>query len=702
MVNTVTFLPQPQLTCRRNLAEFIRFCREELTVFGAELEFDSCCWDLTEHIDVRSYHRVLLHFTEFPDDAGPGQIGQPFSEPFASFAKSYVRYSAAQRARSSPPRHTLFAFRVVAAALRASALEPDISLVDASVLSRAVDLIRARFSETHGCQVAAQLQRIANFVADKHLSDNIPRFWKHNLSFVRWRNRLGCEFEERRQRKIPREHVLDAVAAAFNLAKEPRDIIVTSILAILCSASVRINEVFSLREACETEGLRQGETAYGLRWAGSKGYPDHIKWVAGPMTCTAREAVRRLRAQTEEARRISSWYEANPGQLYLPEGCEHLRSREFLTTADLMDITGLGFPRCARRWAREAGLQPSISRGPVYHAKYQYRFEDVERAILAMLPKGFPIYDKRTGLRYSEAMLVVRRGVFGGGRIWRCMVAQTRHSHVQAGIAGQNKARNVFERLGLSSGNGCIRVTTHQFRHWLNTIALKGGVSEIDVAAWSGRRDVRQNYAYDHESSEEILERKRDAQDRALVTIRAAVGNPGTGSGAIADLPRRLPVSRDEFAEMTIPNAHKTEIGFCVHDFASAPCPMFMDCLHCSNHVCIKGHDPEQAERVGWLLESVRQSLSKAQAACTDEYEGAAEWVFAHRETAERLEQLHRILTDPTVPAGTVIQLSKSARLTVAEQSALFHEVQKEPVLPSGTSGRGTELAHRCCKTRNA
>ncbi len=71
---------------------------------------------------------------------------------------------------------------------------------------------------------------------------------------------------------------------------------------------------------------------------------------------------------------------------------------------------------------------------------------------------------------------------------------------------------SMFDRFELKEADGTpIRITTHQFRHFLNTIADMGGMSALDIAKWSGRIDVRQNAAYNHVTSAEMLAQIRKA-----------------------------------------------------------------------------------------------------------------------------------------------------------------------------------------------
>lgn len=62
-----------------------------------------------------------------------------------------------------------------------------------------------------------------------------------------------------------------------------------------------------------------------------------------------------------------------------------------------------------------------------------------------------------------------------------------------------SNVKSVFQRWGY----GDYSISSHQFRHLLNTIANTNGMDSLLLAKWSGRADVKQNRIYDHTSVEE-------------------------------------------------------------------------------------------------------------------------------------------------------------------------------------------------------
>jgi hypothetical protein len=85
------------------------------------------------------------------------------------------------------------------------------------------------------------------------------------------------------------------------------------------------------------------------------------------------------------------------------------------------------------------------------------RFADVEATVLAMLPRGFPILDKATGLKYSEALLVVRRNELGAQRsTYRCMIEAVGIGQINTGLGSRAKHgfESIFTRLGFTEPDG--------------------------------------------------------------------------------------------------------------------------------------------------------------------------------------------------------------------------------------------------------
>lgn len=684
MADIVLFKPRSELGAEANLQEFVALCRDALTIFGGGLPFDENVWDVSAFIQLKGKTgalRVVFSSWATANERNP----TPMPEPFLSFAKAYFRYQHGMRATKS------VGFRVAATrALCAALAEHGTSnpvAVDAGIFNRASQLVGEHFSGGAGYRVAQQLQLLAEFIDDNRLAA-VPLRWRNPLPRpAESSGRVGKEFDEQREDKLPSAFALDSLARAFRAATELPDVIVTSVAAILCSAPDRVNEVLGLRANCEVREERANQLpAYGLRFWPSKGADPMVKWVVPSMSSVVEEALRRLRLHTSEARTVASWYEANPTSLFLPQDLEHLRQRGDLSMAELSEVLFVAPPSSntsTRTWCADNHV-PTTKRGRLVYVT----FAAVEKAIIGMLPRHFPFVDVDSGLRYSEALCVVRRNEFHGQRgTFRCIIEAIDQGVIWTGLGNRSEHGfpSVFDRLGLFDVDGSpLAIRSHQFRHYLNTLAQAGGMSELDIAKWSGRKDVRQNSAYNHVSD-------RDMQAR----ISELKGEDSQSFGQLVAQTRVNLIPRAKFAEMKIQAAHTTDFGFCAHDFAMSPCQLHLDCANCNEQVCIKGDEFGEANARAKHSET-QALLLEAQAADAGQAFGAMQWVKHQQLTLERLSQLIQILDDPRVTRGAVIRLTHirpASRLqqAVEARKALPNYQADVPLLSWSVDGRVVE-----------
>lgn len=646
MAEIVLFTPKAELDAAENLRGFVDVCRSKLTVFGADFPFQNDVWDVTDAVITKGKsgkrERITFSNAATVDQKAPEMM----REPFLSFAKAYVRYMHGMRP-TKIIHNRVAALRAIEAALLETCLPPDPIQIDSHILNRAAQIVADRFSEGAAYRVGGQIEMVGVFVSENRLAA-VPVRWRNPIKRPSSTVRVGKEFDERREEKMPSSTALEALPRIFRIASEPADVITVSVAAILLASPDRISEVLTLPEACEVREPRKGkEDAYGLRWWPAKGAEPMVKWLVPSMASVVEEALQKIRSVTAEARRIARWYEQHPGQLYLASDVAHLRGREWLSLMELAEILGLRNGVTANAWCKTAGVAMETLEGT--GKKLYVRFRSVEYAVLDMLPRGFPVLDNETGLKYSEALLVVRRNELGVQRAtYRCMIEAVGIGQVNTGLGSraEHGHNSIFTRFGFKEADGSqVSVTSHQFRHYLNTLAQAGGLSQLDIAKWSGRRDIRQNEAYDHVTPNQMLQKIRDA-----------VGGDQM-FGPLAELPKKVLIRRDEFARLVVPTAHTTDLGYCVHDYTASPCQLHMDCIHCQDLVCMKG-DAEKETQLRRRLDEAKGLMERAQAATSEGYCGGDRWLDHHRTTVDRLAQLCSIMDDPTVPDGAVIQLA--------------------------------------------
>jgi hypothetical protein len=176
-------------------------------------------------------------------------------------------------------------------------------------------------------------------------------------------------------------------------------------------------------------------------------------------------------------------------------------------------------------------------------------------------------------------------------------------------------------------------------------LAQIGGLSSTEIAIFSGRKEVKQNRAYDHMTSDEVQ-----------APIAEALKGGFTSELEPRFLSGRNLVTRSEFGTLGLKAAHTTEYGWCAHDFASEPCAMYRDCINCEEHECIKGNEQKEANLRG-LQKETEYLLKQAREALSDEEYGSDTWVSHQSKTLDRINALLSILEDPSVPAGARIRL---------------------------------------------
>lgn len=642
MTVLVHFQPRHELAAEENIIDFIDLARNQLSVFGSDLDFDSNVWDVTEWLNIKCHgtKRQRLVFESWRADVR--RKPTVLDDGFRPFAKAYIRYMQGLRPTKLIAQR-LAALRAMESALLEGKRTATPSQINAFVLNRACQLVDERFSPTTAYRVAQQLNAIANFMCRHGLTRS--RFVWH--SFIRRPHdgiRVGKEFDERRKKKLPTEATVDALGRIFRAAETPKDVLISGVAALLCSAPDRISEVLSLRVDCEVEHrLPDGKVVYGLRWWPSKDAPPMVKWVIPSMASVVKEALRRIRKVTEPARRIAEWYEKHPGLLFLPPSLEYLRDQEYLSSEELRSLLGLS-PKghisfCVHHKISYAG------RG----AAWKVRFSSIEDHLLSRLPAGFPFVVREQNLRFSDALFVLLKNELHPNRATLPIMFEAldiNRVNSELGSRSSLGITSVFSRFGLTENDGTsIRTTTHRFRHLLNTAAHMAGMSNLDIAKWSGRIDVRQNVAYNHMTVDQLLSLARDA-----------VGDQTKMIGPLADAPSNLPITRDQFAQLRMPTGHITELGVCVHDYTMSPCSRHRDCIQCEDLVCVKG-DVERTSRIQQMLQETVNLLRQAEEAVEQGFAGSRRWYEHHLVTVERLAKICKALEDSAVPDGAVLHL---------------------------------------------
>lgn len=637
----LNFTPRAELEPLANLNAFVELCRDS-EVLGAKAQFDRNVWELGYLKGQNKVNRAVFSTLE----ASKVNNSEPsLPHPFIDFAKATIVYLHDKRPVTSQAVR-IAALRCLEAALRESSKGSRPTAVNEVVLDDAVELARKQVSPSVAYRIAGQLEYIAEFMRSKGFIALRQR-WTHGLKKPKeYGSRISKEALKARQEKLPSAATLRALGGIFYEAVEPADVLVSSNTALMLCAPERINEVLRLRRNCIVEGDGEYRGKLGLRWPGSKGFEDTVKWLPSEMAPIAREAVANIIQVTAPAQRLAAWYTANPKKLYLHEGAVHLRDRAVLTLGEIGlvlwgDETAKG---AANNWAQITNKLPKQT---LDRRRIGFRFVDVERAVVAMLPATFPYVPGAPGLLCRDAMAVMRVNTMHSEKsTYLCMFTCVDYGVITNHFGGREGRSAIFERFSYTEDDGSpIELNSHSLRHYLNMLGQTGGLTSAEIALFSGRKDARQNRAYDNMTSDEVQ-----------APISQALRSGFTSElEPVASTERNL-MARSEFKGLGLTAAHTTEYGWCAHDFASEPCQMYRDCINCEEQECIKGEAQKEANLR--LLESETEYLLKqAREALSEEEYGADIWVKHQTETLERVKALLSILDDPAVPSGARIRL---------------------------------------------
>lgn len=647
------------------VTEFVALARE-IEALVSNDQWDLDVWSVGESFITKGQNRdnrVLAFYNRDTTLTNRQELigGAPLAAPFKEFAKAYIRYlHSASPVLFEPTAKRLGALQFIEASFRSLNLKPLIENLNVTVLNTAVSIAKEGVGAGRHYQFAISIQQIHRFCLDRKFLI-APFQWKHGIRKPKDKTeQIGKEARKWRDEKLPSPRAYHALAHIYRHSKTFVDRLYSAMTAIFVAIPIRIHEVLQLRNDCEVYGTvnnpETGETVngYGIRVFPGKGNPPQVKWVATEMVSFLQKAVARIREMCAPARALAAWYEANPGQLWLPEHLERFRDGDWIPIEHVPSLlTGRDLPATAS-WIRLNGVECRCE--GTRNSVKEVRLSSLADRLLQELPKRFPKFNGRDDQTYSQtlALLYVNQAHAKRGT-YSTLVEQVTIQSYDHWLSGHDggKKRSVFEEWGYAEGDGSrIELSSHNFRHWLSTVAQLKGMSELDIAIWSGR-EIQQNKAYDHVTPEEMLSQ-----------IRAAFAD-GTGIGPMFEVGRMVginrPVDRKEFADAQIGAALTTELGICVHDYSLLPCQTHGDCLGCSENVFIKG-DAKHRERIEKRLVLTQKQLDDALWAMGADYFGADRWVQSHDASIAKMREMIAIHDDPTVPDGTVVSLRGASR----------------------------------------
>ena len=594
------------------------------------------------------------------------------------FAKAYVKY---QRIKSKlRTTDTILSIRAIEQICLDRYGEVDLTKLVIADFDLAAENTKVNYKASSAYHVGRQLKILLDFLRQLKIVA-LPE-WKNPIkkpadkSIV-----LDEESEEHRASKLPDEDAIFALADIFSRKDSElsdRDIFVTSAVSLLLAAPERASELFFLKHNCiheeEVQTLSKSslglvadasniEKVLGIRWYAQKNYGYDIKYIPSVMIPTVKRAVERLIKMSEKPRHLAYLLETSD-KFPRHELCPKVPDDQLLKRSEVLLAMGFDVSQYNDSQANDSG-KVFLNARDIPISNYEVCLNDLNILLRNRLPKDFPYVPFQTGngvkVKWSEALFACFVHQFNKSKstifseLWMPKIGTLNEdlSPTRKKLRGKNELSNrqtIFQRWGY----GDHSITTHQFRHLLNTIANTNGMDSMLLAKWSGRADMKQNRVYDHTSVE-------DRNFGLIEMQKNEVGKVNTDSTFTFQI--ATPRTLQELNTKTTLSMHTTEFGFCTHSYIDEPCLKYRNCLNCTEHVCIKG-DEEKKKRLQDRLRKEKILWAKDKESVSKNVSGAAVWLETRELTIKRCEKMIALLHDPNIPDGTPLSIPPSEDVT--------------------------------------
>jgi len=584
---TITlFKPMDEIEAKERLVQFVDHYRPLTNQLPCVRSFEDNAWDLRGRYftSTKANVKQSIRFVKL-DRKNQKKATEPFQQPYLDFSKSYALHLMA--------RHNWASFQALSGLYL-----PVFRFVDQG-------LCMARPSEppcittltADVCEAINAAIRSSNFKGDVlyHYCLTLNQFVKdlQNLGLCShrftWtgmvvrpedqRLKVGPLADMARQEMLPSLEAMSAMAFCYNHAESLREKWPSAINGFLAGQPARLGECWFLKEDGWVETEVEGQRRFGLRWWPLKRAKPLVKQFLAddPFVPVFQQSFTWLKEISAPARAVAKWYEENPKELFLPPELEHLRGKEILTVPEAASLRGTTakYFLSARSWAKSRGIRPI--RDPLT-GKAGIRFSDMEKAVLADLPVGFPWFHEEKKIKYSDMLVLYLEGEsHPNNSVSPTMFAKPTESSYYHLLDAMVDHHRCVEADGEP-----VRIRSHQFRHRNETVAYQAGVQRAWMNRHAGRARTSQEESYDDRQDAERMAQASVASVRVRVLGDLVLNEPNRPL-TMAEITEQVEVLKRTGYR------HVSDKGVCDHNFVDKPCTEFHDCLFCEDLICIKG-----------------------------------------------------------------------------------------------------------------
>ena len=549
---------------------------------------------------------------------------------------------------------------------------------------------------------ATYLQSIADLIDSKGIVSN-PLGFRHDIkssnSYYQYESTKSIDLNERTtNEKLPSYEALVAYAKCTNNPINDNEEILLRTIDLLIAMGLRGNEVTYIPIDCwvekklvDSKGNVKADMhgnplmSSGIRYYAEKQFQSRVHWLAKQDIPLAKRAVERLIILTEEVREIAKWQEDNPNRLW------KYNPNDIISDIKLIKLLGFEELIYLRGYLKRLNVLPigsdrsarlRISTVRNGYSKL-FRVGQVEQALLKKLKSHDVLKEKVSGeskivLKTSDILSIRFDGAFRFKRkanVMKVFPERTGLKEINAALGSISSLESIFQRRSFTEADGSkIILTSHQPRHWRNTLYELAGMSNVQQALAMGRQNLTQNKAYQHTTPKERTKLNQEFISFNSVNDKITFLHEGVRSksilGEITDTYHFLKKNQSiDSAELFLNThglaIHITPFGGCTHDFSQSPCQKHLQCWNGCSHLH-RTNTPGETVRIKEQLDKSKSILKKVKSESLEEQKNDV-WVKDLEKKIKNLEKAVKIRpTSPTpiqlFPKGPEITKPKSKR----------------------------------------
>lgn len=545
-----------------------------LTYHPAEypgMVWDSLKWDYLK-ADIAKGRSTTLTFTAHPQDGG--------ARLHPRFEFALKAYFVVTKTGSSKANSVLGGARALWSVLLHEGLDPN-RFRWAAVTQPVLEIVERHLLDVLGVKqnsAVIYLAALENFLDWLREEGVVPAGvqLKRALRLQTPRS-LSPEDRKAREERLVTREILAELAGVYTTATEDRDRLLICAVGLLVVAGFRLGELVTLPvNGLEKETVNGREKWYIRYWQKKSGKGKYLeenkRWLSPLAAELAQRLWSELRERTEPARRAARVLEADPTRVRIPWAPD---GQEWLTAPDLARAFGWSSRQARNVALSEAGIQgfTAAEAGLPERGRYEkfWRRDEIEALLLA---RRGPLITNITGTNkkqhLSETLLIHLEQAIDPRKVASEVLvrALSRKTIEDFLVGGKN----------VSPLSADLRARSHGFRHWLNTVANKAGMSAFLISVWMQRANIEHTLFYLHDPldvAEMARERLRDGK----------LG--GAGATQIYGL---NPEAREKQID-SIQMAHAAATVICGLNLTHAECPEEKLCELCPHGF----YDPENA-----------------------------------------------------------------------------------------------------------